>query len=57
MIGGESMLEIGVGETITDGYRTYVMGHDLNLHFVSYGNHATHHVSEESLNVILKAQE
>lgn len=57
MIGGESMLEIGVGETITDGYRTYVMGHDLNLHFVSYGSHATHHVSEDALKIILKSQE
>lgn len=51
------MLDIGVGETITDGFKTYVMGHDLNLHFVSYGNHATHHVSEEVLKIILKSQE
>lgn len=50
------MLEIGVGETVTDGYRTFVMRHDLNLHFVSYGNHATHHVSEEALKIILKSE-
>ena len=54
---GESMLDIGVGETITDGFKTYVMGHDLNLHFVSYGNHATHHVSEDALKIVLKSQE
>lgn len=34
------MLSIGVGETVTDGFKTYVLTSEFDYKFVSYGNHA-----------------
>lgn len=48
------MLKIKTGETITDGYRTYVLGRDGRFHFVSHGNHANHHVSNELLKALVR---
>ena len=48
------MLALGVGETITDGERTYQLGEDLNLHFISLGNHAQHHVTKDVMKILLK---
>ena len=38
-----------VGDTVTDGYRTYVVDRDLELHYVGSGNHAKYHVSQKEL--------
>lgn len=48
------MLALGVGETITDGERTYQLEEDLNLHFISLGGHAQHHVTNEVMQILLK---
>lgn len=48
------MLALGVGETITDGERTYQLGEDLNLHFISLGGHAQHHVTKDVMKILLK---
>lgn len=47
------MLKIKADETITDGYRTYVLGRDGEFHFVSHGNHANHRVSNELLKALV----
>ena len=38
-----------VGDTVTDGYRTYVVDRDHELHYVGSGNHAKYHVSQKEL--------
>lgn len=38
-----------VGDTVTDGYRTYVVDRDHELHYVDSGNHAKYHVSKKEL--------
>lgn len=48
------MLALGVGETITDCERTYQLGEDLSLHFISSGGHAQHHVTKEVMQILLK---
>lgn len=48
------MLALGVGETITDGERTYQLGEDLNLHFWKLGNKADHYVSTAGLKLLLE---
>lgn len=48
------MLALGVGETITDGERTYQLGEDLNLHFCKLGNKADHYVSTAGLKLLLE---
>ena len=44
---------IGVGETVTDGFKTYVLTSEFDYKFVSYGNHAQHHVSPEVLKMLV----
>lgn len=51
--GGKAMLSIGVGETVTDGFKTYVLTSEFDYKFVSYGNHAQHHVSPEVLKMLV----
>lgn len=46
------MLSIGVGETVTDGFKTYVLTSEFDYKFVSYGN-AQHHVSPEVLKMLV----
>lgn len=49
------MLAIGVSETITDGTRLYVLGHDLKFHYVgNVVNDADHHVTKEGMDMLLK---
>ena len=43
------MLSIGVGETVTDGFKTYVLTSEFDYKFVSYGNH----VSPEVLKMLV----
>lgn len=43
-----------VGDTVTDGYRTYVVDCDHELHYVGSGNHARYHVSKKELKEQLK---
>ena len=47
------MLAIGVGETVTDGFKTYVLTSEFDYKLVSYGNHAQHHVSPEVLKMLV----
>lgn len=42
-----------VGETVTDGFKTYVLTSEFDYKFVSYGNHAQHHVSPEVLKMLV----
>lgn len=41
--------KLKVGDTVIDGYRTYVVDRDLELHYVGSGNHAKYHVSQKEL--------
>ena len=41
--------KLKVGDTVTDGYRTYVKDRDGELHYVGSGNHAKYHVSRSEL--------
>lgn len=47
-------LPLKVGDTITDGYKTYVKDRDGKLHYVDSGNHAKYHVSHEELKEMMK---
>lgn len=41
--------KLKVGDTVTDGYKTYVKDRDGELHYVGSGNHAKYHVSRSEL--------
>lgn len=40
-------------QTVTDGFKTYVLTSEFDYKFVSYGNHAQHHVSPEVLKMLV----
>lgn len=48
------MLAIGVGETITDGHRIYILRRDLKFHLIGNGDDADHHVAKEVLEMLVK---
>lgn len=48
---------LNVGDTVTDGYMTYVVDRDRELHYVGTGNHAKYHVSQKELKKELKKYE
>lgn len=48
---------LNVGDTVTDGYKTYVKDRDRELHYVGSGNHAKYHVSQSELKKELKKYE
>lgn len=45
---------LAIGETVTDGLKTYVLGRDHKYHYISSGGHANHHVSTETLEEMVK---
>lgn len=47
-------IKLKPGDTVTDEARTYVMDRDLNLYYISSGNHAKYHVSKPYLKQMVK---
>lgn len=47
-------MKIKVGETITDGYKVWVLGRDDRFHYINSGRRATHHVTTQKLKDILE---
>lgn len=41
--------KLRVGNTVTDGYKTYFKDRDGKMHYVGSGNHAKYHVSQSEL--------
>lgn len=38
--------DIKVGETVTDGWKTYVRGRDYQFHYIGSGNHANYFIAD-----------
>lgn len=42
-------ITLEIGETVTDGWKTYVYGRDGEWHYIGSGNHADRHISTQEL--------
>lgn len=49
----EQKYQFEVGDTVTDGWRTYVYDRDLRFHYVGTGCHANFHISTDELKRIV----
>ena len=49
----EQKYQFEVGDTVTDGWRTYVYDRDLRFHYVGSGCHANYRVSKYELKRIV----
>lgn len=46
--------KLKVGDTVSDGWKTVVLGRDNKFHYVTSGNHAKYHVMKGSLDEYIK---
>lgn len=47
-------MKIKMRETVTDGYKVWVLGRDRRFHYINSGRRAMHHVTTQKLKDILE---